>query len=738
MLKKILFVCLFFLQLLFAQQTFTIASENEDSTYDVLAQSIKKIVETHSKYKINIVHTRGSVDNIKRLAAGKVDFAIVQNDTALYAENGFSPFKEPIESLQTLMMFYDEPIYIITNKEGINSIEQLDNMYVNVGQKNSGLLASAKVLLRSAKLWTHITPFYQNSEKSIRYLEQNRVQAIFLNSLNEKVKKYIAESKWHLVPIPKRVIQKLQKTFAYFDAYSIEDNLYTVAVRSMLISRDSIDMSTCKTIVSLLYKHYDELIFPEDKKNKNKCFCSSPLSSWHPGAEQFFLENNIHPDRGYWVNPYITYAAGIVILFFILLFALLLIYNKTSLSKKLHTKDHYFFNMLKVIYLKIVDYKYVIFFIIVFLLYMVSILFIRHYEHQWALHNNVYSPFDDFSLKDSLIWLFVFATSGFNDNVFPQSDEGKFFVSLIPMIGLGGILAFATLLASDTIKKFLLEVKGMGSVNYENHIILCGWNKNGCNILQALTHDNIERKSKIVILAEEQYKSEIDLCILKYKHVTHIVGHAKSREDLNRANLTKSKTVVVLQSDKHTDPDAYAILDVLTINKYATDLKLRETEGSEFQIIVQLHSNDNKSIAMDAGADQIISLASIESNILSNMIQTPGVNKFVEEVFDFNDTNDIYSIDVTTHSKLIGKTYNEALVMLREYNILLLSINIGYHRSQEETDVLKKEYTLSRDVITNPINPKENAYLLHEGDMLIVLAQYEQTVLDAVEKLEGV
>ena len=736
MFKRTLFAYLFLCQLLYAQQTFNLASANKGGTYDVLAQSIKKIVETHSKYKINIVHTRGSVDNIKRLAVGEVDFAIVQNDTALYAENGFPPFKEPIESLQTLMMFYDEPIYVVTNREGINSIEQLANMYVNVEQKNSGLLASAKVLLRSAKLWTHITPFYQNSEKSIRYLEQNRVQAIFLNSLNEKVKKYIAESKWHIVPIPKRVIQKLQKTFAYFDAYSIEDNLYTVAVRSMLISRDTVDALACKALVSLLYDHYDELVFPENKKNKKTCFSATPLSSWHSGVEQFFVENHIQPGRGYRVNPYVTYGIAVVILFFILLLALLLIYNKTSLSKKLHTKDHYFFNMLKIVYLKIVDYKYVIFFIVVFLLYMISILFIRHYEHQWALHNNVYSPFDDFSLKESLIWLFVFATSNFNDGIFPHSDEGKFFVSLIPMIGWGGILAFATLLASDTIKKFLLEVKGMGSVHYEDHIILCGWNKNGCNIIRALTHDNIERKSKIVILAEEHYKSEIDLCILNHKHITHIVGYAKSREDLERANLAKSKTVVVLQSDAHTDPDAYAILDVLTINKYASDLKLRETEGSKFQIIVQLHDNDNKSVAIDAGADQIISLSSIESNILSNMIQTPGVNQFVEEVFDFNDTNDIYSVDVTTHSGLLGKTYNEALMLLREYNILLLSINIGYHRSRHRIDEVKQKYGIDREIITNPINREENSYPLHDGDILIVLAQYEQTVLDAIEKLE--
>jgi voltage-gated potassium channel len=298
---------------------------------------------------------------------------------------------------------------------------------------------------------------------------------------------------------------------------------------------------------------------------------------------------------------------------------------------------------------------------VVLSLYFVSIFFIKYFEHEWALANNIYSAFDNFTLWQSLLWLFIFATSSYNGGIFPHSQWGQFFASLVPMIGWGGLLAFATLIASDKIKKFLLEVKGMGSIKDENHIILCGWNKNGCNIIKALTHDNIEHKHKIVILADEKYKPHIDFCVLNEKNVIHLVGHAKSKEDLQRANLKDASVVVVLQDEEHTDPDAYAILDVLTVNKYANDLGLRVKNGSEFQIIIQLHGEQNKSIALDAGADQILSFSTIESNILANMIHTPGINHVVDEIFAFNDTNDIYSIDVTENSVLVGKTYNEAL-----------------------------------------------------------------------------
>jgi TRAP transporter TAXI family solute receptor len=225
--KYIAVLFLLLIQLLYAQNTLTIASATKNSTYDALAKSIQKIIETHTQYKVTIVNTRGSVDNIKRLDAGKVDLAIVQNDTAFYAENGFSVFKEyPILDLQMLFTFYDEPIYVVTNKPNINSIEQLVNMRVNVGQKKSGLLESAKVLLRSTELWQHTTHFYLDLSKSLKFLREDKVQAVFLNTLTDEVKNKIESKSWYVVPIPRRLIAKLQNTFSYFLTYKVEKNVY--------------------------------------------------------------------------------------------------------------------------------------------------------------------------------------------------------------------------------------------------------------------------------------------------------------------------------------------------------------------------------------------------------------------------------------------------------------------------------------------------------------------------------
>jgi hypothetical protein len=74
--------------------------------------------------------------------------------------------------------------------------------------------------------------------------------------------------------------------------------------------------------------------------------------------------------------------------------------------------------------------------------------------------------------------------------------------------------------------------------------------------------------------------------------------------------------------------------------------------------------------------------------------------------------------------------------LLREYNILLLSINIAHHRSKEDIESIKEKYGLKREVITNPISEAENSYQIQVGGVLIVLAQYEQVVLDVMNALE--
>jgi hypothetical protein len=116
-------------------------------------------------------------------------------------------------------------------------------------------------------------------------------------------------------------------------------------------------------------------------------------------------------------------------------------------------------------------------------------------------------------------------------------------------------------------------------------------------------------------------------------------------------------------------------------------------------------------------------------------VQNPGVDKFIDEIFTYNDFNDIYSLVVDSECKLLGKTYDEILSILRKHNILLLSINIESRRSDDEVQGIMKKFGLSRFVITNPIKKLEQEYKIQDQDTLIVLARYEKDLVEAQKRI---
>ncbi len=721
-----------------ANMVLKLGSATQGEGYDNLAISIQKILkDNHFKQDIKVITTSGSTDNIHRIKNGQLDLAIVQNDTVFFAENGLGTFIDPINDLTMIMAFYDEPIYLLTNIPRINSIEQLSNIKINVGLEESGLHESVKVLLTSSNLWDKVKKYNFDSKKSMELLYADKVQAVFLNQLNTKIRTKLDKQEIFLVPISRVLIKKLKQTFTYFSEFKVNNEVTTLAVKSILIAKKDIDKEIIYKLTRLLYENYQDLEFPKGLEKSKDAFSANPLNAWHTGTQAFFETENIKPSIVSDSDGYVLYVIfSIFLIVPLLLFIIFSILYSTDIFFTA-SSQHALVDSVKILYLKLLNYKYILFFVIMLMLYLICILLVKYFEHTWAIQHNIFSSFDNIPLYKSLLWLFVFAMSGFNDSIFPHSNEGKFIVSLIPMIGLGGILALAGLITSDQIKKYFLEAKGMGTRKDRNHIILCGWNDNAHFIVENLLHKNISVKKKIVILADLDDKDKIEQFEFDKRYVSYVSGNAGSRNDLERANFVEADMAIVVPNGHSEDRDARVILNVLTIEKFCLELE-ESGERSKLNIhtIAQISDAKNEQIAQDAGVDQIISLGNIESKIFTQAVHNPGVAKFVNEVFTYNDANDIYSLLITENSTLFDKTYDEILSILREHKILLLSINIEFRKNAHDVKNILKESKLSKTIITNPFDEYELAYRTKKDDLLIVLAQYEENIIKAVKELE--
>jgi len=739
---RIFFVLSFFTLYTFAA-SYQIASSPKGTSYYILAQSISNLAKNENIQDIVPLATNGSVENIKLLLAKKVDFAIVQNDIAFFAKNAHQPFLEYNDNLQLILPLFKEPIFVLTNIKGINALTQLRNKKIAIGDIESGLSESAKVVLNSINILDSIQINQIPENISIQKLNNGTLNAIFVNNLTPALKKEINKGKLFIVPISKTLVHKLQNTFPYFETHKFtlenQEIVSTIAVRSILITRSDFDVQIVYSIIQLLTKHYNNLVFPDAyHTNLNELFKIDTQLDWHDGVQKYFHQHKIITSSDKIFNKYFWYIfIATIFSIAIVLFVLALTLYKLGWLNRFHNNQA-LISLLQKIYFYTFKYKYILLISFIVLSYSIAVLIIKYFEHSWAIEHNVISVFDENPFLESSLWLFIFGATGYNGDFFPNSSEGKLLVSLIPMFGLGGFFALIGFITSDQIKKYILEAKGMAKINFNNHIIICGWNDKTRLLVENLTHDNLSIKKNIVILTDNLDYNPVEKYDFNTQFVKYVFGLPTNRESLDKANIQEASTAIIVSDTNSSDPDARTILSVLSIERYCDDLaeqNIRD-KAKDIYTIAEIVDPSNMQTAKDAKVDQVISLGDIESKIFTQSVQNPGVIKFIDEIFTYDDYNDIYSFPIEKGCKLIGKNYDEALLILRKHDILLLSINTEANRTPQELSIFLKKNKLSRAVITNPIDIDEENYQLIENDLLIVLAKYEERVTQALQKIQ--
>ncbi|RMD87217.1 MAG: TAXI family TRAP transporter solute-binding subunit, partial [Calditrichaeota bacterium] len=325
--------CLFFIYFLSAnpehtsQNRLRLGTATHGGPYYTLGQSIKSLFEKHGIVTIEVVESNGSVDNILKLRRQEIDLAIVQNDIAFFAENGLYPFKEKFENLRGILTFYAEPVFLVTNDPTINHPAQLANHKVNVGPIASGLLTDAKIILNAVGIANLIIETNYKPTEVPYLLPNNIVQGAFVNNISPELAQGIRNGEFHIISLKNDLTSKITKTYPYFTLYHrkiFETSITTIAVKAILICKDTLPDSLGYQLAKILYQDFVNLKFPEyggdHQPNQNKIIQSMPLKNWHSGVKNFYTQEGILKSQDYlkylWIGTVALFL--ILILIFIL------------------------------------------------------------------------------------------------------------------------------------------------------------------------------------------------------------------------------------------------------------------------------------------------------------------------------------------------------------------------------------------------------------------------------------
>jgi TRAP transporter TAXI family solute receptor len=132
-----------------------IGSGGRTGVYYPVAISICRLFNREHRsegYKCSVATTKGSIDNLKKLREGEVNFAIVQSDWQSHAFKGTGVFSTvyPNLNLRSLFALYSESFTVLArSSSNIRKFEDLNGRGVNIGNPGSGQRATMEIVMKA-------------------------------------------------------------------------------------------------------------------------------------------------------------------------------------------------------------------------------------------------------------------------------------------------------------------------------------------------------------------------------------------------------------------------------------------------------------------------------------------------------------------------------------------------------------------------------------------------------------
>ena len=332
------------------------------------------------------------------------------------------------------------------------------------------------------------------------------------------------------------------------------------------------------------------------------------------------------------------------------------------------------------------------------------------------------------SFADAVWWVLVTMTTvGYGDRV-PVTSGGRVIGVSVMFMGVALVSLFTATISSIFVARQIKEGRGLEQIKFKNHLVICGWNFNGEQILNTLLKQS-KKKSQIVLINQLGEDAITDVIhhfsALKIKFVH---GDYTRESVLNRANISEAATAIILPDFSTTlggKSDERTILATLSIKAINPKIK----------VYAHILNRENLSHIKKAKADDVLVSDAYTGYIMAAHILAPGIPQTIAELFNDDSIHNLVRDELD--SDFIGQTFAE----IREHYFKeenAIALGIGHETEQMHViDVLSGDYSYldefikrkfeqaGRGLTNEPgmkikINPAGDT-ILQENDFIILL-----------------
>lgn len=280
-------------------------------TYRVFGDTFANLVTSkNKKYSMEVKTTAGSAANLRLLSDGYIQMAIAQMDLTndAYERTGIFENEKKHGGYSAVAALYTEACQVVVRADsGINTIEDLQDKRVSVGEEESGTEQNAKQILAvyglNDSLVDEVNLDYTNAAQE---LKAGTIDAFFCTAgaqttaIGELAKKCDIR----LLNIDEKSADKLKRIYKFYTDCTIPKETYqgqmediqTVGVKAVLLASDKLSADTVKDITKILFKNKEELQYslPVDISIDEKTAVEGVTIPFHEGAAAYYEECGIN------------------------------------------------------------------------------------------------------------------------------------------------------------------------------------------------------------------------------------------------------------------------------------------------------------------------------------------------------------------------------------------------------------------------------------------------------------
>lgn len=285
-----------------------LATGGTGGTYYPLGGAMSKVwKDSIPGVNVTVQATGASVANIRLLAKGEIELALVQNDVADYGRNGKEAFAEKNEkytNYRAIAALYPEVVQIVVRADSaIKTVADLKGKKVVVGAAGSGTeLASKQIFGVYGLTYKDMTALYVPfTEGATAFKEKNADAMVLVTGVPAAALADVqTATNIRLLPVE---VSKLKKDYPFYVSYTSKSGTYkggdadvaTVAVLATLVVRE--DMNS-DLVYQLTKNIFDKLADLGAGHAKAKEFDIKKAADgvsipFHPGAIKYLKEKGI-------------------------------------------------------------------------------------------------------------------------------------------------------------------------------------------------------------------------------------------------------------------------------------------------------------------------------------------------------------------------------------------------------------------------------------------------------------